>query len=253
MAMRESTERFTDRVSDYLRFRPTYPAALGATLSDEVGLSSSSVVADVGSGTGISTAVLLDLGAEVHAVEPNDAMRHAAERLLGARNGFHSVAGTAEATTLPAASCDLVTAGQAFHWFDIDAAGVEFRRILRPGAPTALFWNRRSVDGSSFLVGYEDLLQRYGTDYEEVRHDRYDAAVFDAFFRRGWKRWAFPNTQELDRRALFGRVFSSSYTPPPEHPDRGPMERALGELFARESREGHVRMEYQTELYLGSC
>lgn len=251
--MPDATKRFTDRVADYVRYRPAYPTALGATLRDQVGLSSSSVVADVGSGTGISTAMLLDLGVKVHAVEPNEAMRHAAEQLLAARSGFHSVAGTAEATALPTASCDLVTAGQAFHWFDVDGARAEFQRILRPGAPVALFWNRRSVDGTAFLAGYEDLLKRYGTDYQTVRHDRYDAGVFDGFFLRGWKRWAFPNAQELDREALFGRVFSSSYTPSPEHPDRAPMERALGELFERESKDGRVRLEYATELYLGRC
>jgi len=195
--------------------------------------------------------MLLDLGVEVFAVEPNDAMRAAAERQLAGNQSFHSVAGTAEATRLAVASCDLVTAGQAFHWFDLEAARAEFRRILRPAAPVALFWNRRSLDANSFLVDYEALLQRYGTDYQSVRHDRYDVAVFDRFFTAGWERWVFPNLQELDREGLFGRVFSSSYTPPAGHPGRAPMEAALGALFDREAEDGHVRFVYQTELYLG--
>lgn len=249
--MRDPTERFSDRVADYVRYRPNYPPELATTLRDEVPLTSSSVVADIGSGTGISSSMLLDLGVEVFGIEPNEAMRAAAERELSSRRRFHSIEGTAEATRLPAASCDLVTAGQAFHWFDLDAASTEFRRILRPAAPVALFWNRRSLDASPFLIGYEALLRLYGTDYQRVRHDRYNASVFDRFFTGGWRHWEFPHNQDLDRDGLFGRVFSSSYTPPSGHPNRAPMEAALGELFDQEAEDGQVRLVYQTELYLG--
>lgn len=245
------TERFTDRVADYVRYRPDYPEALGQALWQEAQLSRDAIVADIGSGTGISSRLLLGLGVTVFAVEPNQAMRSAAERDLGRNSRFHSVAGTAEATTLADASVDLVTAGQAFHWFDREAVQHEFSRILRPGAPVAIFWNRRALDGTSFLVGYEALLIRYGTDYQNVRHDRIDAAAFDAMFPGGWTLHRFPNVQELDREGLFGRVFSSSYTPPPGHPHRAAMEAELGELFDREARDGRVRIQYDTELYLG--
>lgn len=245
------TERFTDRVDDYVRYRPDYPVELGPAIRDAAKLSRDSVVADIGAGTGISSRMLLELGVRVLAVEPNAAMRSAAERDLGGIPGFRSVAGAAEATTLPKASVDLITAGQAFHWFDREGAGREFRRILRPGAPVALFWNRRALEGTPFLAGYEALLLRYGTDYQNVRHDRIDGEAFDAMFPGGWTLRTFPNTQELDREGLFGRVFSSSYTPSPGHPQRAKMEAALGELFEREARGGLVRLEYETELYVG--
>jgi SAM-dependent methyltransferase len=245
------TDRFSDRVADYVRYRPDYPEALRQALWSEAQLDRDAVVADIGSGTGISSRLLLELGVTVFAVEPNQAMRSAAERELGRNARFRSVSGTAEATTLADASVDLVTAGQAFHWFNREGAGREFRRILRPGSPVAIFWNRRSLDGTPFLVGYEALLLRYGTDYQSVRHDRIDAAAFDTMFPGGWTLHRFPNAQELDREGLFGRVFSSSYTPSPDHPQRPAMEAALGELFEREAQSGRVRLEYETELYVG--
>jgi SAM-dependent methyltransferase len=120
--MTRPTERFSSRVANYARYRPSYPQAAIDLLAARCGLSPTAVVADVGSGTGILTEQLLAGGAEVMAVEPNDGMRAAAAARLGARSRFHSVRGTAEATTLPSGSIDLWLAGQAFHWFEVRAA-----------------------------------------------------------------------------------------------------------------------------------
>ena len=124
----------------------------------EVGLHPGSVIADIGSGTGISTQLLLSAGCEVYAVEPNREMREAAERILQGQAGFHSVDGTAEATTLPNQSVDLIVAAQAFHWFAPLPTRAEFDRILKPDGHVVLMWNARHLDSTPFLRGYEALV-----------------------------------------------------------------------------------------------
>jgi len=244
-----STRRFSDRVADYVRYRPEYPEELLRTLEEEAGLAAASVVADVGSGTGISARLLLRSGATVYGVEPNESMRRAAEALLGTEERFHSVAGTAEDTTLADASVDLVTAGQAFHWFDRTRFRAEAGRILRPGGRVALFWNRRRTDASPFLRAYEQLLRRYGTDYAEVDHARLGPDDFAAFFAGPYTSHHFPNEQSFDFEGLRGRLLSSSYVPGSGHPSHEPMLCALRELFGAHQKDGQVRFEYDSELY----
>jgi SAM-dependent methyltransferase len=209
-------------------------------------------VADVGSGTGILTGLLLERGCRVLAVEPNREMRAAAERRLGGDERFTSVAGRAEETGLAPASVDLVTAGQAFHWFDAARAREEFRRILRPGGVVALLWNDRKVDATPFLRAYEALLRRFGTDYAEVQHRTAKAQEVEAFFGPGRHAVAvFPGRQDLDLEGLRGRLLSSSYVPEAGHPDHEPMLAALGEIFAAHERDGTVALEYDTVVYHG--
>lgn len=245
------TRRFSDRVADYVRCRPRYPEALLRALETEVGLGPASAVADIGSGTGISAEILLRSGCSVYGVEPNDAMRRAAEKVLADEERFHSVAGTAEETTLPDASVDLVTAGQAFHWFDRVRFRAEAARILRPGGRVALFWNRRRTDTTPFLRGYEDLLLRFGTDYRQVDHAQLGPADFEGFFGGPYTARFFANQQRFDFEGLRGRLLSSSYAPGPGHPAHEPMLAALRGLFDRHQEEGWVRFEYDTELYVG--
>lgn len=250
----DPTKRFSDRVADYVRYRPGYPEALLRALVDEAGLGSGSRVADVGSGTGISTELLLRSGAEVWAVEPNPEMRRAAEERLGGEPRFHSVAGTAEATTLLDASVDLVAAGQAFHWFDRERACAELLRILRVPAGrgrVALFWNSRRTEATPFLRDYEALLRRFGTDYERIDHMKLGPEVFEAFFGGEYESRRFENHQAFDFEGLRGRLLSSSYTPAPGHPAHEPMLAELRRLFDCHQQDGQVRFEYDTELHLG--
>jgi SAM-dependent methyltransferase len=250
----DPTRRFSDRVADYVRYRPGYPEALLRALMDEAGLGPGSRAADVGSGTGISTELLLASGAEVWAVEPNAEMRAAAEERLGGEPRFHSVAGTAEATTLPDASADLVAAGQAFHWFDRERFRAECVRILRDAPPpgrVALFWNSRRTEATPFLRDYEALLRRLGTDYERIDHKQLGPEGFEAFFGGPYESRRFDNHQVFDFEGLRGRLLSSSYTPPPGHPGHQPMLAELRRIFDRHQEEGRVRFEYDTELHLG--
>ncbi len=247
----DPTERFSDRVEDYVRYRPRYPRGVLRVLREEIGLRPDWAVADVGSGTGIAAALFLANGNRVFAVEPNAAMRAAAEATHGGDPRFRSVDGTAEATGLEPGSVDLVVAAQAFHWFDAPRARAHFATILREPRRVVLLWNTRRTDSSPFLVEYEELLLEYGTDYRAVRHDRIEPDAIRAFFGGPYTRRTLPNEQRLDRAGLKGRLLSSSYTPGPEHPDRGPMLERLERIFERHRTDGRVRIEYDTEILIG--
>ncbi len=245
--------RFSSRVDAYARYRPSYPPGIFSFLRSECDLNAHSQVADIGSGTGILTHLLLDLGCEVAAVEPNAEMRAAAEAQLSSQKRFHSVNGKAEATTLPDHSYDLVTAAQAFHWFDADLARAEFARILRPPRWVALVWNKRIMDGHPFLEGYEALLQQFGTDYKEVGHRDLDGRAGKTFFQHShWKKAIFENRQEFDFEGLQGRLDSSSYAPAPGTPEHIELVGRLRDLFLNHAVDGRVSFLYETSVFAGS-
>jgi SAM-dependent methyltransferase len=243
------TERFSTRVDDYARYRPSYPAAALDLLAERCGLRPMAVVADIGSGTGILSELLLERGAEVLAVEPNAGMRAAAEAWLGARDGFKSIAACAEATTLAAASVDLLVAGQAFHWFDVARARREALRIVRRGGSAALLWNERPPDPEPLLADYEALLLRHAAEYASITARRADEASMRAFFGAAMEHATFANAQRLDFEGLRGRLMSSSYAPEPGHPQHQPMLHALREVFERHQLEGTVVFRYRTLVY----
>ena len=247
----DPTRRFSDRVENYVRSRPGYPDGVLVVLREHAGLTPSAVVADVGSGTGLSSSLFLRNGNVVFGVEPNAAMREAAERRLGSTPGFRSVAGTAEATTLPDRSVDLIVAGQAFHWFDPPATRREFARVLRPGGHAVLLWNARRTGSTPFLRAYEDLLLRYGTDYREVRHENVGPAELRMFFGGPFESRRLENEQRFDLAGLTGRLLSSSYAPAEGHPNHRPMLDELADIFRRYAEEGSVRFEYDVELHFG--
>jgi SAM-dependent methyltransferase len=249
--MTDHTRRFTGRVESYARHRPSYPTAVLELLERECGLASDSVVADVGSGTGILSILFLQNGNRVFGVEPNAEMR-AAEDLLGDRPRFTSVAGTAEDTTLEAGSVDFAVAGQAFHWFDAGRARAEFARILRPDGRAALIWNLRRKDATPFLAAYERLLQAYRTDRGEIEIWRQDRAMADSLFGPGsFARATFDNEQVLDLDGLEGRLLSVSYIPARGEPGSGAMLREAERIFDEHQTGGTVTIEYDTEVYYG--
>lgn len=244
-------QRFSDRVDNYIRYRPSYPVAMLERLEKEAGLNPASVIADIGSGTGISTAMFLQAGYMVQAVEPNREMREAAERLLSDRPGFRSVAGSAQATTLPDHSVDMIVAAQAFHWFNTSETREEFSRILKPGGHIALIWNERKLDTTPFLRDYEQLLMTYGTDYAEVRHENIGQTALDGFFIGPYARFDFENEQRFDFEGIQGRLLSSSYAPPEGHPNHRPMLEKLREIFNTHQEFNETSIQYSTQLYLG--
>ncbi|HWX67750.1 MAG TPA: class I SAM-dependent methyltransferase [Rhodanobacter sp.] len=247
-----STARFSDRVDDYVRYRPDYPRALLDWLQREQGVDADWRVADVGAGTGISSKLFLDAGFRVTAVEPNAPMRAAAERWLQAYESFDAVDGSADATGLPAASVDLITVAQAFHWFDEETTRREFARILRPRGLAAIWWNSRRLTGTRFLEGYETLLQKFGTDYTSVAERYADDARMRDWFGAGFRGSAsFDHAQRLDFEALRGRLMSSSYAPQAGHPQHESMLHALRELFDTCAEDGAVSFDYDTRIFAG--
>jgi SAM-dependent methyltransferase len=252
LAMINSTLRFSSRVENYVKYRPGYPTGVVDTLAKECGLTTKSVVADIGSGTGILSELFLKNGNRVFGVEPNRDMREAGEQLLRKYPTFTSVNGTAEETSLANCSVDFVTAGQAFHWFDRKRARKEFGRILKPNGWVALIWNERLTDTSPFLRAYEDLLLQYGTDYAAVDHRNVDADAITAFFApQPCTLRKFENRQIFDYDGVKGRLLSSSYTPEPDHPKYQPMLDALRALFDKHQINGTVFFDYVTLLYFG--
>ncbi|MBZ5718811.1 MAG: methyltransferase domain-containing protein [Acidobacteriia bacterium] len=249
MPVADPTQRFSSRVDNYVRYRPGYPPEVLELLKTDCGLTPSSVIADIGSGTGILTRIFLENGNRVFGVEPNEDMRRAGEGLLAGYPQFTSVAGSAEATTLRDRSVDMVTAAQAAHWFEREAARREFLRILKPGAWTVLLWNERKTDSTPFLREYEKLLLTYGTDYEDVRHERTTTAIDGFFAPAPYQVRVFDMHQEFDYPALEGRLLSSSYTPQPGHPKYRPMLKELQRIFEAHQTAGRVRFEYSTRVY----
>jgi SAM-dependent methyltransferase len=248
----DSKDRFSNRVSDYVRYRPGYPHAILDLLLDECGLTPESAIADVGSGTGILTKLFLENGNLVYGVEPNAAMREAGEEFLATYPKFRSVAAPAEATMLPSASIDFVIAAQAFHWFDPQATRREFARILRSDGWVAIVWNERKTDVEPFAEAYEALVRIYGTDYKTVS-ERYPAPERMALFfgDASFQHREFPNEQSMDFEALRGRLLSSSYSPSPEHPNHAPMLAELRRIFGTHAENDCVRFQYTTHVYYG--
>ena len=247
-----SKTRFSDRVEDYVRYRPSYPSDVVATLRRECGLTATSTIADIGAGTGILSQLFLSNGNTVYAVEPNEPMRRAALEWLGGNSKFHAVAGSAEETTLAAASVDFVAAAQAFHWFDRARAKQEFMRILRPGGWIVLLWNDRDETSTPFAREYEQLLVTYGKDYLQVKHRNISENDIADFFRPSRMHTTKIGTfQDFDLEGLLGRLRSSSYVPAAGERNHEEIMRAARDLFARYQVEGQVRMEYETVMYFG--
>ncbi len=246
-----ATSRFSDRVDNYVRYRPGYPQEAIETLTSECNFTTADIVADIASGTGIWTRMLLERGNAVLGVEPNAEMREAGERVLGGFPRFTSIEGTAEATTLSDHSVDIVTAAQAAHWFNLELARREFARILKSSGWLVLLWNERRTESTLFLRAYEQLLLTYGTDYQEVRHEKTTSAVHEFFDPAKFKERVFAMRQEFDYAGLEGRLLSSSYTPTSDHPSHAPMLQELRNIFAAHQAGGYVAFEYDTRLYFG--
>lgn len=249
----DPTKRFTDRAQDYVLARPPYPAAVLARLREAGALPDTATVADIGSGTGISSELFLAAGHEVYGVEPNASMRQAAEQRLGpAYPAFHSVAGKAEATTLPDASVDLVVAAQALHWFDIDACRREFLRVLKPRGALVFLYNSRVHDASQFMHDYDALVQRHSIDYKRIRHENLGPEVFSRLYGTADYGYAtVENPQAVGHEQLIARARSSSYLPGHDDPRHADMLAELDAQFERHRQDDRVVFVYKTEIYWG--
>lgn len=246
----KNTERFSNRVENYVRYRPHYPNIL-PFLKENIGLDKTWTIADIGSGTGISSEAFLNNGNTVYGVEPNKEMREAAEIAFKNRKNFKSINGTAEATNLRDHEIDLIVAGQAFHWFDKITSKKEFQRIVRPGAFLLLMWNERKFD-SDFQQMYEQMLLEMAPAYEHVcQHNVDESQIKDFFSPHPYLMQEFSNAQLFDFEGLRGRLLSCSYAPLENDPSFKPIMVRLKQIFDKTNANGKIAFEYSCKLYYG--
>ena len=251
--MTDSIARFSRTVENYVRYRPSYPFAIVEFLQRACPLISTSVIADVASGTGFLAEIFLKNGNQVIGIEPNADMRAAGQHHLRNYPRFTSVDATAEATTLPPHSVDMITVGQAFHWFNLEKARQEFERILKLDGWVILAWNI-ARNKSPFMLAYEKIWFNYLAPQA-------DNAVTDAqAIEAGLRAWyapgivsfeSFDNSQVVDLDGLRGRILSSSYSPTPEHPKYAPMLAELETIFNTHQVKGKVAIEYECRVCYG--
>lgn len=248
--MHNSINRFTQTVQDYIKYRPSYPTEVLETLIEDCGLTRNSIIADIGSGTGLLSKLFLDYGNTVYGVEPNQAMRKAGEEYLKQYSNFISVDGTAESTNLKDKSIDIITVGTAFHWFDPEKTQVEFKRILKNHGWVLLVWNVRDVERSTLIRDYEKLILKYGTDYRESSASKFDKTALDTFFSPNEiKTQSFTNSQKFDWEGLKGRLLSTSYSLRPDDKQYDNMLSDLKDIFDRYQKNGKVEFLYSTKLH----
>lgn len=246
--MTDPKQRFSDRVADYIKYRPKYPKEVIDILKREINLSSGDTVADIGAGTGFLTELFLDHGNLTYAVEPNEAMRKACSDLYGTDNLLKIVDGSAEVTQLPDQAIDLIVAGTAFHWFDPIETKKEFMRILKPEGHILLIWNVRK-DDAPFTAGYEEILRRRIPEYAVSQHRKFDPELIRDFLHpRQMKKQVLANSQSFDWDGFKGRALSSSFMP-----RQGLLhDEVLSEmhdLYHRYEENGQVSFQYDTIMY----
>ena len=245
--MKASVEVFSGKAESYVKYRGGYAEGLLDFLAVDCGLSADSIVADLGSGTGALTKVLLDNKNLVYAIEPNASMREMAERLLSSYSGFNSIDSTAEATTLPDASVDIVTAGRALQWFDVRAALNEVSRILKPNGCAVFIWNQRKKPATPLLQAYREFLRVYCPDFDSVARRRRDAR--ELLCRSGFRLKMLEYKEMLNLDQLKGLVLSLSVSPGEGDPRYGPMLSALEELYEEHQIKGLLHFDYSTAAY----
>ena len=246
--MSDNTKRFSDRVKDYIKYRPNYPAEVAYILERETKLNITKKIADIGSGTGISSLLFLKRNYEVIGVEPNKEMRNAAEQMLSEFKKFESVEGTAENTNLPDKSVDLIFSGQAFHWFDKEKSKIEFNRILKDNGNIVLVWNSRSSK-SDFQKEYEKALFDNIEEYKFVNHRNInESEISNFFFPKAMHKIFIDNKQVLDLQGLKGRLLSSSYCPKSGEQFNNLM-KEIERIFDKYQVNNKIEFEYETQIY----
>ena len=242
---------FSAKVADYVASRPDYPAALFDRLERAVPLSDGATIADVGAGTGLLTQGFLARGHRVVAVEPNPAMREACDRHCGAYEKYRSVEGVAESMPLAAGSVDLVTAAQAFHWFDVDRARVECLRVLAPRGKVALIWLVRDM-GDPLHPALDEVFKAFGGAKWSALVAHEDRSHVQAFFGSARQEVAsWPHEHAIDGNGLVALAFSRSYMPDRHSTEGALAADALRRIFERFRQDSVVKIRYRTILHLG--
>ena len=252
MELKMNTEKFTGRALAYEKYRPSYPMEFIDYLYTHAGFKQESIIADIGSGTGILSSQLLERGNRVIGVEPNEDMRRTAEKNLTGYSNFHSVAGADENTTLSDGSIDFITVAQAFHWFDIEGFKKECRRILKPEGKVVLVWNSRVAD-SKIVMENAEICQRLCPAFKGFSGgEKNDTGAFMSFFRDGiFENINFENNMEYNPDNFIGRNLSASYAPKPGEDNFNLFVSELTELYEKYEKDGKVVLPNITRCYIG--
>lgn len=244
-------EIFSNKVTDYAASRPGYPAALFDALRSVCKLHPNAAVADIGAGTGLLTQGLLKQGYRVTAIEPSDSMRAAADQSLAHCPGYSSARGSAEHLSLPCASMDLITAAQAFHWFDIEAARSEFLRVLKPDGKVALIWNDRLLN-DPLHIALDGIFAQYGGAKRGAMLAHDERSEVPSFFGASTPlECTWPHEHHLSEAALLSLVFSRSYMPERNSPAGQQAAAQVSELFQHLATSGSIAVRYTTVAIIG--
>ncbi|MDR3709004.1 MAG: class I SAM-dependent methyltransferase [Capsulimonadaceae bacterium] len=248
----DSKERFSNKASDYEKYRPSYPEEFIAYLGDIIGINRSSKVADIGAGTGILTRLVGEIAGRIYAVEPNANMRRACEKFCEHLRSFTAIPGSAEKTELPDGSVDFITVGQAFHWFDPVATRIEFQRILKAGGKVILVWNRREQE-TGLAREYANVLRQYCSDFAgPAGRGHASPEALAAFFRSGiYEERTFENNRMLTLEAFVGNSLSASHAPSAGDANYLPFIKALTSVFHTYSQSGKLPQPMMTRSYAG--
>ena len=245
----DNTQKFSGKAQVYRQSRPSYSQELFTYLQQVFGLGQGNVVADVGSGTGILTRQLLEMGINVFAVEPNLDMRLIAEQDLSDFAGFVSVDATAEQTTLAEKSVDYVFAASAFHWFDPDAFKSECERILKPGGRVFLIWNEADLD-EGIQQGRRAIYEKYAPKFVGFSRERKEKpGIEEKFFDGKLAETHFPNPIIYNRERFIGRALSSSYALTKSDEHYAEFQSELNRLFDDFAVDGVITEAQETVLY----
>jgi ubiquinone/menaquinone biosynthesis C-methylase UbiE len=246
------TERFSGRVQAYLTYRPRFPREIVPFLREHDALPIGAVVADIGAGTGMLAEIFLEARHRVIAVEPNVEMLEACRALAARHAALEVVEGTAEATTLPDASVDLIVVGRAMHWFDWPRAHREFQRILRPDGWVLNASNGHRDRGAPVSNGLAEILRKYRTDTAEADTTRNFEERLQGFLdTSSWHRKTLHHSMTVDFATLLG--YAESLSAIPRSGERGydGMVADLRTVFDEYQRDGMLVTPLTCNLHLG--
>jgi SAM-dependent methyltransferase len=245
-------QRFSDKVDVYIKYRPEYPKEIIEVLRNEYNLTTSSLIADIGSGTGKLSSLFVDNRNILYGIEPNDEMRKAAEKIFIDRTNFVSINGSAEETTLKDMSVDFIVVGQAFHWFDKEMTKIEFNRILKNNGIIVLVWNKRD-NTIKIMQEYENILQKQCPEYKEIGYGLYKEEEIIKYFKPNIvKKYSFKNSQVFNFYELIGRAKSSSYFPAENSKAYALLISELKDFFEKYEENAKIPFLYNTIMYVSS-
>jgi len=243
-------DRFSGLTAKYAKYRPGYPQEIADVLKERYCLASGAVFADIGSGTGIFSRLLLDNNYAVLGVEPNLEMRRFAEGELSNFAHYKSIGGSAEKTELADNSVDAIASAQSFHWFDHKAALPEFYRILKKDGIIILVWNERKENNDQFHADYEQALQKYCPEYKHVNHKKFSLTRIEPLFTgKKIEYHHFENSQVFGLEELIGRLESSSYCPKSGDSNHEPLLQTVKAMFEKFQNAGRITIEYDCVMY----